>query len=104
MNGKKHYEIRWDTVALIQFKEIFVYIRKDSYQNALKVKRKVLECIEKLKSEPRRHTSDKFRIDGNEAFRSFEVYNLRITYFVDDDSHAVNIIRIRSVRQEPLSY
>lgn len=93
---KKHYQIRWDTVALVQFKEIFVYIRKDSYQNALKIKRKVLECIENLKSEPRRYTSYKFRIDGNEAFGSFEVYNLRITYFVDDNNYMVNIIRVRA--------
>lgn len=89
----EHYEVRWDTIALIQFKEIFVYIRKDSYQNALKVKRKVVECIENLKSEPRRHTPDKFRIDGNEAFRSFEVYNLRVTYFIDDTDQVVNVIR-----------
>lgn len=101
---KKHYEVRWDTVALIQFKEIFVYIRKDSYQNALKIKKKILECITVLKSEPRRYNPDKFRIDGNEAFRSFEVYNLRVTYFIDDINHIVNVIRVRSVRQEPLSY
>jgi len=102
VNGR--YEIRWDTIALIQFKEIFVYIRKDSYQNALKVKKKILECITILKSEPRRYNPDKFRIDGNEAFRSFEIYNIRVTYFVDDVNQHVNIIRVRSIRQEPLSY
>lgn len=100
----RQYEIRWDTVALIQFKEIFVYIRKDSYQNALKVKKKVSEYIATLKSEPRRYSPDRFRIDGDEAFRSFEVYNIRVTYFVDDGNQQVNIIRVRSIRQEPLSY
>ena len=53
MDGNKHYSILWDTVALIQFKEIF---------------------------------------------------NIRVTYFVDDVSHTVNIIRVRSNRQEPLTY
>lgn len=99
-----HYQIRWDITALIQFKEVFVYIRKDSYQNALKVKKKILECIANLKSEPRRYTPDKFRSDGDEAFRSFEVYNIRVTYVIDDINRKVNIIRIRSVRQEPLSH
>lgn len=90
-----NYQIQWDTTALIQFKEIFVYIRKDSYQNALKVKKKISECVANLKSEPRRNTPDKFRIDGDEAFRSFEVYN---TYVIDDINRKVNIIRVRSVR------
>ncbi len=99
-----YYQIRWDTVALIQFKEIFVYIRKDSYQNALKVKKKILECVANLKSEPRRYTPDKFRIDGDEMFRSFEVYNIRVTYAIDDTNRKVNIIRVRSIRQEPLAY
>lgn len=102
VNG--NYEIRWDTIALIQFKEIFVYIRKDSYQNALMVKRKILECVTNLKSKPRRYAPDKFRTDGNEAFRSFEVFKIRVTYFIDDANHLVNIIRVRSTRQEPLSY
>lgn len=100
----KHYEVRWDTIALIQFKEIFVYIRKDSYHNALKVKKKILECIVNLKSEPRRYTQDRFRLDQNEAFRSFEAYNIRVTYFIDDINHKVDIIRVRSIRQEPLLY
>ncbi|SDF02194.1 ParE toxin of type II toxin-antitoxin system, parDE [Dyadobacter soli] len=100
----RQYDVRWDTVALIQFKEIFVYIRKDSYQNALKVKKKILECIAKIKAEPMRFGPDKFRIDHNEAFRSFEVYNIRVTYFIDDVDYSVNIIRVRSTRQEPISY
>ncbi|GGM79235.1 hypothetical protein GCM10010967_08700 [Dyadobacter beijingensis] len=100
----KRYEIRWDTTALMQFKEIYVYIRKDSFQNALKLKQKVLESVRKLKADPRRNNPDKFRMDGNEAFRSFEVYNIRVTYFIDDDQGLINIIRVRSVRQEPLSY
>lgn len=100
----KSYDIRWDKLALVQFKEIYIYIRKDSYQNAQKVKRKVLQCIEGLKSSPFRHNPDKFRTDGNPGFRSFEVYGIRVTYFVDDAEDLVNIIRVRSTRQDPLSH
>ncbi|ACT96047.1 type II toxin-antitoxin system RelE/ParE family toxin [Dyadobacter fermentans] len=100
----KHYQILWDTVALVQFKEIFVYIRKDSYQNALKVKNRIVKCVDNLKSEPRRYKPDQFRLDGDKAFRSFEVYNIRITYFIDDANLKVNIIRVWSTKQEPLTY
>lgn len=98
------YQIRWDHHALIQFKEIYVYIRKDSYQSAQKVKRKILEMIGNLKLEPRRYHPDKFRIDGNKDFRSFEVYNIRVTYFIDKDNKTVNILRVRGTRKDPLPY
>ncbi|MNY28848.1 hypothetical protein D3C86_1628510 [compost metagenome] len=33
-----------------------------------------------------------------------EAYNIRVTYFMDDINQQVNIIRVRSIRQEPLTY
>nr|WP_295934198.1 type II toxin-antitoxin system RelE/ParE family toxin [uncultured Dyadobacter sp.] len=101
----KHlYAIRWDRKALDEFKEIYVYIRKDSYQNAQKVKREILQLIGNLTSHPRRYHRDQLRLDANDDFRSFEIHKIRITYFIDTANFTVNIIRVRSVRQEPLTY
>lgn len=101
---EKVYSLVWDTKALAQFNEAYQYIRKDSYQNAQKVKRGIVETVRGLTKDPRRYQPDKLRIDKNPDFRSFELYRIRVTYFIDETNATVNILRVRSTWQEPLEH
>ncbi|MCF2442872.1 type II toxin-antitoxin system RelE/ParE family toxin [Dyadobacter sp. CY345] len=99
-----HYSVVWDKNALEHLSEIYHHILKDSYQNAQKVRLKILEQTAQLKEEPWRHNADKLRLDKNPAFRAFEIYRFRITYYINKDAKSVSILRVRSTWQEPLLY
>jgi plasmid stabilization system protein ParE len=45
---------RWSSSAELQLKRAFEYIRKDSYQNALKVRRDIVTMSEMLSLNPGR--------------------------------------------------
>ena len=51
-------KIRWDKAALLYFSEAIGYIRKDSAQNADKVKNDVLSMIRALASSPEIHAPE----------------------------------------------
>lgn len=101
---EKVYAIVWDVKALMQFNEAYQYIRKDSYQNAQKVKRGIVDAANGLAKDPRRYQPDKLRLDRNPDFRSFELYRIRVSYFIDEANSTVSILRIRSTWQEPLEH
>jgi plasmid stabilization system protein ParE len=101
---EKVYAIVWDVKALMQFNEAYQYIRKDSYQNAQKVKHGIVETVKGLAKDPRRYQPDKFRLDKNPDFRSFELYRIRVTYYIDEDRTTVKILRVRSTWQEPFEH
>ena len=51
----KNRKISWDKQAINYFREAIRYIRKDSPQNANKVKKEILEKINKLPKRPEIH-------------------------------------------------
>ena len=51
----KKRKIAWDKQALNYFREAIRYIRKDSPQNADKVKKEVIEKIDELSKRPEIH-------------------------------------------------
>jgi plasmid stabilization system protein ParE len=99
MNKRK---ILWDKQALHYFRSTIQYIRKDSPQNAEKVKNEVLEKIYELSIRPEVHNPDKFKVDNSGNYRAFELHRLRIGYLVKENE--IIIARVRNTRQEPLDY
>jgi plasmid stabilization system protein ParE len=95
-------KINWDDDAKKFLKSVIKYIESDSPQNAEKVKKQIKESIRELVEKPERHPKDKYRTDNNTAYRAFELYKIRISYFISD--HEIRIVRIRHTSQEPLSY
>jgi plasmid stabilization system protein ParE len=91
-----------DNEAKIALREVYNYIKKDSPQNAEKVKTEILESIKELLKNPEKYSPDKFRLDKNISYRAFEIYKYRITYHVSTDE--IRIIRIRHTRMNPLEY
>ena len=95
-------KITWDKTALIYFSEAIRYIRKDSEQNANKVKREILTRISELADYPEIHGPDKYKQYNNGNFRAFELHRFRIAYMVKEEE--IMIIRIRHTSQEPKLY
>jgi plasmid stabilization system protein ParE len=98
----KKRAIRWDKPALIFFKDAISYIRKDSDQNADKVKNEILKRIRELSIRPEIHGPDKYKQNNTGAYRAFELHRYRIAYLVKEQE--IIIIRIKHSSQEPQEY
>jgi plasmid stabilization system protein ParE len=83
-----------DEEATKYLREAYLYIRKDSLQNANKVRSKILATIK---------APDKYRIDNKNGFyRAYEIYKYRVTYHLSEDE--IRIIRIRHTKMNPFKY
>jgi plasmid stabilization system protein ParE len=80
----KKRAVRWDKPALIYFKEAIGYIRKDSDQNADKVKSEILLKVKELSTRPEIHPPDIYKKNNDEAYRAFELHRYRIDYLVQE--------------------
>lgn len=95
-------EVVWDKEARISFKKAYQWIKKDSLQNAEKVKNYFLTAAKKLSYHPEIHPPDKYRQDGDVRFRAFEKYNYRVSYFISGNT--IRVLRFRHVKQKPQEY
>jgi plasmid stabilization system protein ParE len=95
-------KIIWDIEARNAFKAACQYIKRDSLENAEKVKREVIEATLALKSNPEMHPPDKYRRNKDKRYRAFELNSFRLSYFIIGD--AVRIVRFRHVKQAPKEY
>jgi plasmid stabilization system protein ParE len=92
-----------DPEAKKSLREAYLYIRKDSLQNAEKVRHKIIATIKSLPKNPERHNQDKYRMKNEDGcYRAFEVYKYRITYHISAEE--IRIIRIRHTKMNPLEY
>ncbi len=98
----KKRKIRWDKPVLIYFSEAIRYIRKDSVQNADKVKSKILARISELSLRPEMHAPDKYKQNNTGNYRAFELHRYRVAYLAKDEE--IIIARVRHASQEPQSY
>ncbi len=73
--------IAWDKDALHYFRDAIRYIRKDSPQNADKVKKEVLAKINELSKRPEVYNPDKYKINNTGNYRAFELHRFRVGYF-----------------------
>jgi len=95
-------KITWDKEAFSYFRETIKYIRRDSPQNAEKVKKEILEKIGELSFRAEIYNPDKYKLNNDGNYRAFELHRLRISYFIKKDE--IIITRIRNTRQAPLDY
>ncbi|MEO8852803.1 MAG: type II toxin-antitoxin system RelE/ParE family toxin [Ginsengibacter sp.] len=91
-----------DREAKKSLRDAYVYIRKDSLQNADKVRGMILTSIKKLIKNPEHHNPDKFRIGNDGSYRAYEIYKYRITYRIS--STEIRVIRIRHTKMNPVEY
>lgn len=95
-------KISWDKQALNFFKEAIQFIKKESPQNAEKVKREILEKIRELSNRPEIHAPDKYKTKNTGNYRAFELHRFRVSY-LEKESEII-IARMRHTSQEPKEY
>ena len=88
--------------AKLELKKAYEYIRKRSYQNAEKVKAKILQSIKALSRHPEMHPPDKYCLDNDGKFRAYEIYSYRITYYTGENK--IIVLRIRHTKMNPVNY
>jgi plasmid stabilization system protein ParE len=101
-HGKKKYKIIWDEPARVQLKKIHEYISRDSLQNAQKVKAEIIKITKSLHQNPDRFPPDKYKDNNDGSYRAFNKYKYRVAYVIFENE--IIILRVRSEKQEPLSY
>ena len=94
--------IVWNANASEEFKKIYEYILKDSYQNALKIRQEIIDAISYLPENAEKHPLDKYKINNDGTWRAFEIYHYRISYRVKKEQ--IRIIRLRHNSRSPLPY
>ena len=95
-------KIVWDKKAILYFSEAILYIRKDSPQNAEKVKKEILRQVNELANKPEMFNPDKYKSTNAGNYRAFELHRFRVSYLVKEKE--IIIARIRHTSQEPLNY
>jgi len=95
-------KITWSKTALEQFEAAMNYIAEDSIQNAEKVRKEILEKIEKLISSPEIYSPDKYKTNNDGSYRAFELHRYRIAYRVKEKE--ILIFRARHTSREPKQY
>ena len=98
----KESRIVWDNRAKEYLKKSLQFIKKDSAQNADKVKEAIRSVLKQIPADPERYPPDKYRLNNNHNYRAFELYGFRISYFVGENE--IRIVPVRHTRQEPLNY
>jgi plasmid stabilization system protein ParE len=91
-----------DEEAKRSLREAYLYNKKDSLQNAGKVRNTILATIKELAKHPERHSPDKYRRENDGSYRAYEVYKYRISYHVSPEG--IRVIRIRHTKMNPLEY
>jgi plasmid stabilization system protein ParE len=69
-------------VAAKQFEVAIKYIAADSIQNAEKVRKEILEKIERLILHPEIYSPDRYKTNNDGSYRAFELHRYRIAYRV----------------------
>ena len=98
----KHFNVVWPLKASRQLQQAYLYIRKDSLQNAEKVRKAILEATNKLKINPEINLADKYKTNNDGSFRAFELFRYRISYQITNDD--VIILRLRHTSMNPKNY
>jgi plasmid stabilization system protein ParE len=98
--GKR--KVTWGKRAARDFNAAIKYIRKDSEQNADKVKEIILNKINGLADDRVVHRKDPHKKNNNGKYLYFEILRYRIVYHATPGE--VIVIRIRHTRREPKKY
>lgn len=94
--------IRWSRSAEMQLKKVYQYIRKDSPQNALKVRNDLVKLSASLAVNPKRFPPDKFKTNNDGTCRATELYRYRLSYKIFEKE--ILIVRLRHTAMSPQLY
>ncbi|MBI2269627.1 MAG: type II toxin-antitoxin system RelE/ParE family toxin [Bacteroidetes bacterium] len=98
----KAYKIIWADLAKEQLKDIYKYIKKDSEQNAKKVRSAILVSTAVLETGKEIYKAAQLKINNKGNYRAYIIYSYRITYKIEVDT--IEILRVRHTSREPLEH
>jgi plasmid stabilization system protein ParE len=88
--------------ARLQLWKAYKYIQKDSYQNAEKVRTKILTSIKALSKTAEQFKLDKYCLENDGSIRAYEIYKYRISFQITDTE--IVVLRIRHTKMNPLKF
>ena len=92
----------WDKEALLELKEAYNYLKKESLPSAKKVRKSILETASELPKYPEIYSLDRFKKGNTNDYRAFEKYHYRVTYRIKEKE--IRILRVRHTKREPLKH
>ena len=95
-------KVVWSIDAKRQLRDAYHYIRKDSLQNAIKVRKDIVDIARKLPQHPEKYNTDKYKYCNDNSYRAFEKHHYRISYRVLETQ--IRILRVRHTSMEPSEY
>jgi plasmid stabilization system protein ParE len=98
----KKRKVTWSKLATKQFNAAIKHIRKDSEQNAEKVRVTLLDKIIALEDDRWVHRQDQYKRNNDGNYLYFEILHYRLVYYAT--ASEVFIIRIRHTSMEPKKY
>jgi plasmid stabilization system protein ParE len=91
-------KITWSKSSLKQFEAAINYIAECSIQNAEKVRKEILEKIERLILYSEIYSPDKYKTNNDGSYRAFELHRYRIAYRIKENE--ILIFRVRHTSRE----
>jgi len=92
----------WSKAAKIQLQNAFIFISRDSLQNAEKIRDEIIDTSISLSKHPEIYPLDKYKTNNSGSYRAFEIYHYRISYHIVKDK--IYIVRMRHTSMSPLIY
>jgi addiction module RelE/StbE family toxin len=99
---RKVYQLVWTETALVQIREIFEYIERDSPKSAKKIILDIISATEKAITNPEFYNPDKFKNNNDGSYRAFEKHKYRIVYRFE--KNIIIVLRVRHTKIEPKIY
>ncbi|HUZ61573.1 MAG TPA: type II toxin-antitoxin system RelE/ParE family toxin [Hanamia sp.] len=98
----KNPGVVWSDEAKQQLKAAYKFIKKDSVQNAEKVRGDIVTNASELAKHPDRYNPDKYKLSNDGSYRAFEKHRYRVAYRVLKNE--IRILRVRHTSMEPKQY
>lgn len=97
-------EIVWTKTAQNQLEDIYFYLLDVSKSDSIseKIVETIYLSVSILKSNSEIYQLDEMKVNNNENYRAFEIYNYRISYKIDNDY--IYILRIRHTSRNPKQF
>ena len=92
----------WSKKAKLQLQRAFDFVKRDSLQNAEKVRDEIIDATINIIHHPEKYAPDKYKTTNDGSYRAFELHRYRISYRVTKD--VIRIVRMRHTSRSPLNY
>jgi len=71
-----------DNEAKSQLRKVYSYIKRDSFQNAEKVRNGMIASFKTLVNNPEQFPADRYRRDNDGSFRAYEIFKKGLDWHI----------------------